>query len=62
MLENACSIRGRLLAGEIVGVQALNLLRQCLGQMGASPSDESKIVTADDDLDDADGDEKFYSN
>jgi len=42
LVEIASYIRGRLMAGEDVGVQALNLLRQCLGQMGATPADASK--------------------
>ena len=43
LMEIASSIRGRILAGgELPGVQALNLLRQCLGQMGATPADASK--------------------
>lgn len=42
LMEIAASIRGRLMAGGEVGVQALNLLRQCLGQMGATPADASK--------------------
>lgn len=42
LLEIAASIRGRLMGGQDVGVQALNLLRQALGQMGATPADASK--------------------
>jgi hypothetical protein len=41
-LAIAASIRGRMIAGEECGVQALNLLRQCYGQMGATPADASK--------------------
>lgn len=44
----AASIQGRLMAGDDVGVQALNLLRQCLGQMGATPSDATKVALPDD--------------
>ncbi|SPL63721.1 hypothetical protein OHAE_3653 [Ochrobactrum soli] len=29
-------------------MQALNLLRQCLGQMGATPSDATKVSMPDD--------------
>jgi hypothetical protein len=36
-------VRGRLIAGEDVGVKALGLLRQCLGQLGATPADASKV-------------------
>ena len=44
LLEIACVTRARLVAGHQVGVQALNLLRQCLGQMGATPADATKIT------------------
>lgn len=40
----AANIQGRIMAGQEVGVQAMNLLRQMLGQMGATPSDASKIA------------------
>lgn len=43
----AAEILGRQIAGEDVGVQALNLLRQCLGQLGATPSDASKVKMPD---------------
>lgn len=42
LMEIASTIRARLMTGQEVGVQALNLLRQCLGQMGATPADASK--------------------
>jgi len=35
------------MAGQEVGVQAMNLLRQMLGQMGATPSDASKVTVTD---------------
>ena len=34
----ASNIQGRMMAGQEVGVQAMNLLRQMLGQMGATPA------------------------
>ncbi|OHV84166.1 hypothetical protein [Rhizobium sp. LCM 4573] len=43
----AANIQGRIMAGQDVGVQAMNLLRQMLGQMGATPSDASKITVPD---------------
>lgn len=43
----AANIQGRIMAGQDVGVQAMNLLRQMLGQMGATPSDASRIVVPD---------------
>lgn len=54
LVEIATFIRARLTAGEECGVQALNLLRQCLGQMGATPSDASKVTLPDDDEEDDD--------
>lgn len=44
IVEIASSIRGGMMDGRLVGYQALNLLRQCAGQMGATPADRSKIV------------------
>ncbi|RUW49795.1 hypothetical protein EOA32_21425 [Mesorhizobium sp. M1A.F.Ca.ET.072.01.1.1] len=45
----AANIQGRIMAGQEGGVQAMNLLRQMLGQMGATPADATKITVADDD-------------
>jgi hypothetical protein len=39
----ASGILGRLIDGEEVGTKAMNLLRQMLGSMGATPSDATKI-------------------
>lgn len=46
LVEIAATIRGRMIAGVDVGVQAMNLLRQALGQMGATPADASKAGAA----------------
>jgi hypothetical protein len=43
----ASEIRGKLISGEEVSVNQLNLLRQCLGQLGATPSDASKVKMPD---------------
>jgi len=56
----ASEIRGRLIAGEEVSVNGLNLLRLCLGQMGATPVDSSKIALPED-KDDADPSDKYFS-
>lgn len=50
LLEIAVTVRCRVMAGEDVGVQALNLLRQCLGQMGAAPADASKVSAPAEDV------------
>jgi hypothetical protein len=42
----ASVMRARLVSGEEVGVQALGLLRLCLGSMGMTPADTSKISWA----------------
>lgn len=42
LVATASNILGRMIAGQDCGVQAMNLLRQCLGQMGATPADASK--------------------
>ncbi len=55
----AATIQGRIMANQEVGVQALNLLRQMLGQMGASPSDKSKITVPDGD--EKDPDEELFN-
>jgi hypothetical protein len=62
-LAIAASIRGRMMnpKGEEVGVQALNLLRQCYGQMGATPADASKAGVKPDG-DQEDPAEKYYNN
>lgn len=48
----ASVMRARLASGEECGVQALGLLRLCLGSMGATPSDASKVTLPDDDEED----------
>lgn len=58
LLEIAVTVRARIIAGHDVGVQAMNLLRQCLGQMGATPSDATKVSVPDDG--DEDPDEKYF--
>ncbi|AZO54849.1 MULTISPECIES: hypothetical protein [unclassified Mesorhizobium] len=51
LIGMAANIQGRIMAGQEVGVQAMNLLRQMLGQMGATPADATKISVADDEED-----------
>lgn len=47
MVEVASSLRGRLIDGEEVGVNALSLLQVCMGKLGATPTDESKVNFGD---------------
>jgi len=48
LVEIASSVRGRLLAGEDVGVTALSMLQSILSKMGGSPADRSKVNAPDD--------------
>jgi hypothetical protein len=48
----ACGLLARQMAGDEVGVKALNLLRMMLNSMGATPSDASKISMPEDDAPD----------
>lgn len=43
LVATASNILGLLIAGQECGTQALNLLRQCLGQMGATPADRHRV-------------------
>lgn len=62
LVEIASVVRARLASGKEVGVQAMNLLRQCLGQMGATPSDASKVGVKPDDKDEEDPSDKYFSS
>ncbi|MBN8964964.1 MAG: hypothetical protein J0H89_06185 [Rhizobiales bacterium] len=55
LVEIACVVHARLTSGQDVGAGALNLLRQCLGQMGATPTSGITLDLAepDDDILDA---------
>lgn len=59
LVEIASSVRGRLLAGEDVGVTALSMLQSILSKMGGTPADRSKVATPDDEPEE---DEFFGSN
>lgn len=47
LVEIAASVRGRLLAGEDVGITALSMMQSILSKMGASPADRSKVMVDD---------------
>ena len=47
LLSIAVVIHARMSAGQDVGVPALNTLRLCMSQMGASPVDASKVTVPD---------------
>jgi hypothetical protein len=48
LVEIACIARADLISGAGLNVRSLNLLRQCLGQMAATPTDASKVTLPDD--------------
>lgn len=59
LMEIAVSVRARIVCGQDVGVQAMNLLRQCLGQMGATPADATKVTVSDEGEDEPE--DKFFN-
>lgn len=50
----ASQVQGSIMAGQEVGVQRMNFLRQILAQMGATPADATKITVPDDGDDEED--------
>lgn len=48
LLELACQVRARMLEGELLTVNYLTVLRQCLSAMGATPADRSRVAIAGD--------------
>lgn len=58
LVELASGLRGRMLDPNVVqDLKELQELRRCLGQLGATPADESKVVHAEPD---EDPDEAFF--
>jgi hypothetical protein len=55
----ASELRGKLIAGEELSVNGLNLLRLCLGQMAATPVDASKITLPEEE-DEEDPSSKYF--
>ena len=60
LVAMASGLLGRLIAGEEVGVQAQNLLRQMIGSMGGTPSDASKVMMPDGKKDNEDPSAKYF--
>lgn len=48
LVEIASNIRGKMIDGNDIGVTHLSLLQTCLGKLGATPTDESKVNFGDD--------------
>lgn len=61
LIEIAAKLRAKVMVGDDLGVKGLNLLRQCLGQMGATPADASKVVMPEGDEAAADPADKYFS-
>jgi hypothetical protein len=59
LVSIASEIQGKLIAGEELSVNGLNLLRLCLGQMGGTPVDSSKI-TLPEEADEPDAATKYF--
>jgi hypothetical protein len=55
------SIARAELATGCADTRMLTLLRQCLGQLGATPSDSSKVSVPDGEKDDTDPSEKYFA-
>ena len=58
LVEIASLVRGRLLAGQDVGVTALSMLQAILGKMGGSPADRTKVSVPDGD--EGDPEDRFF--
>lgn len=62
LLEAASMIRGDIMAGQIVGVPRLTLLRGILQSLGATPADKSKVMSgAGGDDDDKKDEENIFN-
>lgn len=56
----ACDLRGKLMAGEELSVNAMNLLRLLLSQMGGTPVDASRVTLSDDEDNEPDASSKYF--
>jgi len=56
----ASEILGKLIANEEVSINGLNLLRQCLSQLGATPVSASHVSQQEEDNDDDDPAAKYF--
>ena len=59
MIEIACTVRAKLLAGEDVGVTALSMLQSILSKLGGSPADRTKVAVPEEEKEE---DEFFGAN
>ena len=56
----AAEVLGKLIANEEVSLNALNLLRLCLSQLGATPTSASNVSHPEEDKDDEDAARKYF--
>jgi hypothetical protein len=56
----AAEMQGRIIVGEELPVSGYNLLRICLGQLGATPVDASRIALPGDAKSDDDPSRKYF--
>jgi hypothetical protein len=61
LVATLCNQLGRLIAGQDVGVQASVFIKQCLSEMGATPSAASKVGVKPNDGDNKDPADEFFS-
>lgn len=59
LVATVCNQLGRLIAGQEIGVQASVFIKQCLNEMGATPSAASKVGVKPDDEGEDPADEFF---
>lgn len=56
----ASEMQGRIIVGEELPVSGYNLLRICLGQLGATPTDSSKVSMPDDESTGEDPSKQYF--
>ena len=61
LVATVCNQLGRLIAGQEIGVQASVFIKQCLSEMGATPSAASKVGVKPDGEGDEDPAAKYFS-
>jgi hypothetical protein len=56
----ASEVLGKMIANEEVSMNALNLLRLCLSQLGATATSASNVSQPEEDSDDDDPSKKYF--
>jgi len=60
LIEITAMLRGQLMAGDKLSVASYNLLRICIGMLGASPVDSSRVSLPPDDDKPEDPSAKYF--